>query len=700
MSIRSRQRLLQSICAWTCVTASIVACLSSLQVHAQTAQPAQDNKSEGVLTLVAEGAATAVVVTSGAPSGATRQSLPNLLDHFAQISDVKLKRILDSTLDGFTVNDGSIVPPKSYNGPASFILLGKSTLTDALGVDTSKLGPGGIIIRTYPNALVLIGTDDTTPSDIYGTRYALTQFLEDVLGVRYLWPGELGKVVPRSTTIAVPALDVSYTPIVQQRRIRWLGFQPRIELGLVKLGYEKDDYINIRKEADATKSYVGMWPYWHRLGGSANLASGHAFDHAWEKYGKDHPEWFAMQPNGSRAPHKKSSGNTQFCVSNLDLIDAIAAEKIKELNNSQLRSVSLSANDGSYETFCLCDACEALDPKQGVKVQLYDRSGDTPRWIEHVSMTDRYVFFWNEITKRIVKVHPDAYISVYAYSTYTAPPLERKLHPNIAVGFTGINYMSDKLRDEGRREWDGWAKAASKMYFRPNLLLAGRRQGTPVIYVHKMAEDFKYMAHHSMFATDFDSCVHNWATQGLNYYVLAKLHWNPDLDVDKMIDDYCKSGFGNAAEHVKSYLMDIEALTDKSAADESFLTDPYTPEVIVQLRAHLEAAAKADVTEAQQRRIAFLRRGLEFSALSAHGYRLLDELKTTGKLTDDLRQRSRETLDQLWKVSREIFENDPFAVNVAYAAWGGWGSFGKLGWNTEKMLEQLNATNASNQNSN
>lgn len=136
-----------------------------------------------------------------------------------------------------------------------------------------------------------------------------------------------------------------------------MGYQLRIELGLEKLGYKKEDYINIRKEAEANKSYVSMCPYWHRLGGTVDLASGHAFD-------------------------------------------------------------------GSYETFCLCDACEALDPKQGVKVQLYDRSGETPRWIEHVSMTDRYVFFWNEITKRVVEVHPDAYISVYAYSAYTAPPLD------------------------------------------------------------------------------------------------------------------------------------------------------------------------------------------------------------------------------------------------------------------------------------
>ena len=46
------------------------------------------------------------------------------------------------------------------------------------------------------------------------------------------------------------------------------------------------------------------------------------------------------------------------------------------------------------------------------------------------------------------------------------------------------------------------------------------------------AEDFRFMVDNALIGTDFDSCCHNWATQGLNYYVCAKLHWNPRLDVD------------------------------------------------------------------------------------------------------------------------------------------------------------------------
>jgi hypothetical protein len=58
-------------------------------------------------------------------------------------------------------------------------------------------------------------------------------------------------------------------------------------------------------------------------------------------------------------------------------------------------------------------------------------------------------------------------------------------------------------------------------------MLLGRRNGLPLLEVHKFGQDFRYLAGHGMMGTDFDACCHHWATHGLNYYVVARLHWNP-----------------------------------------------------------------------------------------------------------------------------------------------------------------------------
>ena len=624
------------------------------------------------IALVEDGQAKAIVVTADKPSGATRLAEAALNDHLFQMSGTRLPIVRESGLA--TVK---------HAGP--LLCLGDSKAAERLGATSKGLGPGGILVKTYPKVIVLLGPDDKTPSDRFGTWHASVRFMEDALGIRWLWPGESGKVVPAWKTIRVGKLDVRYTPSVQQRYIRWMGYSDRVEVGLKRLGIPKAEYNAAYKEAGRTVSRSGSFFQWHCLGGSLGLASGHAFGHMWEKYSKDHPDWFAMQPNGSRDQSKLSPHRSRLCVSNRELIEAIAQEKVEYLKaNPNRKSVSIGPNDGGRSTFCTCPECEKLDAPEGRKITLWDFTGKTRRDFEHVSLTDRYVHFWNGIAEIVATEFPDVWLTADAYSVYAAPPVKRTLHPNVAIRFVGIHYMSDEARKTGRADWDSWSKAAKKIYWRPNLLLAGRREGAPFIYVHKLAEDVRYMARNSLIGTDFDSCAHNWATQGLNYYVLARLLWDADRDVDELIDDYCRAGFGPAASDVKAYLMRIEALSNEIATKGGAITAPYTPEAIAELRSFLDSAHnKTTGDPAALRRIRFLRFGLDFTDLQAASYRLLDETNAKG-LTPEICQRANEPLTKKWELARQMFLDEPYAVNTPYVYWGGEARFGRLGFTCPK----------------
>jgi len=317
--------------------------------------------------------------------------------------------------------------------------------------------------------------------------------------------------------------------------------------------------------------------------------------------------------------------------------------------------------------------------------------GAKRRPIEHVPLTDRYVWFFNAIAERVCAVHPDVWLTADAYSAYSAPPVKARLHPNIAIRYVGISYTNEEKRRQGVADWNAWAEAASKIYFRSNLLLAARRQGTPAVYPHKLAEDFGQIAHRRMIGTDLDSCCHNWATQGINYYVMAKLLWNPDLDVDALIDDYCRSGFGKGADAVKKYLLRLEELTNDIAEKQLKVTAPYTPETVAGLRSLLEEAAAATADDPQTRqRVAFLRTGLEYT----DAYRAIFRVDRAwqeaggGRLTPEWKERFRAALDRNWEISRDIFENNHFAVNVATVAWGSWEYFGRYGWKSPSIEDR------------
>jgi hypothetical protein len=179
-----------------------------------------------------------------------------------------------------------------------------------------------------------------------------------------------------------------------------------------------------------------------------------------------------------------------------------------------------------------------------------------------------------------------------------------------------------------------------------------------------------------MLATDMDSIYHNWATQGLHYYAMARLSWNPAQDFDAILDDYCKTGFGAGAEPVKQYFLRMEKgvvlVPGKGAFPE------ISPETINELRALLGAAAKTTERDpSSRRRVAFLRAGLEFTAVSAEAHRLADSAARGARLDAN---GTTEVMERRWQMMRAILQHHPLAVNVGVVAGNDGPLRSALGW--------------------
>src|SRR5690606_37036415 len=129
------------------------------------------------------------------------------------------------------------------------------------------------------------------------------------------------------------------------------------------------------------------------------------------------------------------------------------------------------------------------------------------------------------IAEEVSKTNPGIPLGAYAYSTYRDAPLGAALHPSIIVGFVGFTYEDEPRRKADRQRWDAWVQRASKVILRPNALHGG--QALPSVYPRRLAEDVRHCYETGMMAADFDSLMGHWSTQGLNYYVLAKVLWDP-----------------------------------------------------------------------------------------------------------------------------------------------------------------------------
>jgi hypothetical protein len=392
------------------------------------------------------------------------------------------------------------------------------------------------------------------------------------------------------------------------------SFNGAIHLKLDALGWDRDAY-------HAFHDPSRRWFRFHRFGGSYQCSAGHAFDDYWKRFHAEHPDWFAQQPDGSRDNSQPDRGypSHRLCISNPGLIRQVAADCIDRLKRRPTTdAVSVTPNDGGTQTFCLCPRCESWDAPEAPIVQMRSRNGRIP----HVSLSDRFVRFYSAVAEIVAKELPERNIGALAYSLYHLPPVHAKLHPNVVLGFvpgTKI-YVDDAAREEMRDTWLHWSRAADKLFVRPNFLLA--LHALPTVFVHRLGEDMRFFADNKLFFVGIDCNCHHWATNGLNYYVLTKLMWDPYRDVDAIVDEYCTTGFGPASKAVRGYFDAVEKLTHAIAAERKrpgsqVVARHYTDAALADLGKHLDEARRAaGVDQTILARIAFLRQGLDYAPIS------------------------------------------------------------------------------------
>lgn len=109
------------------------------------------------------------------------------------------------------------------------VLVGRSALTDALGIEPSKLPPEGFVVTTFSNGVAIVGNDSSIDPDFpratpylklgprRATLWGVYDFLERFLGCRYYYPGPDGCVRPACQTLVLPPFTYSDAPRFRNR---------------------------------------------------------------------------------------------------------------------------------------------------------------------------------------------------------------------------------------------------------------------------------------------------------------------------------------------------------------------------------------------------------------------------------------------------------------------------------------------------
>lgn len=486
------------------------------------------------ITLVEDGKAHGVIVISGQSD---HEALANYFVRTIERATGVRVSVIKEGSEGFRA-----LPA---NQPR--VVIGETEESRALGLSVADLPEEGYRIKSNGGSVFVIGKETKSAStpvteSSQPTRWALNYLLEAQLGVRWLWPGEVGTFVPRHDSFAIPVLDRNYQPTLRQRRLR-IGGGPNFKF------FDKEEFMHLNPQVNQEAI---DWVANHQQGQRGNIRFGHAFGHWWNRYGKDHPDYFAETPAGITQPSYNHPEWVKLRLSNPAVIEQIAKE-YEEAGSPEFWNIC--PNDGAG--FDLSKETLAWDhPK--------DQSLDDI-WRAKANLTARYVRFWNLLYDRLKKINPEVKLATYAYSSYKTPP--HPDHPLTAAAAIGVvpGYRDYDL-------WDGWAAQPGTqiMYLRPNWGHQGAN--APHIPLKEVADYLHFAWKHKMEGLDIDAVVGFWANQGTNYYLWARLMTRPDLSLSEIIDEYA-SAFGAGAEKIKQYLAYWEDITTKYAYADVYASD-------------------------------------------------------------------------------------------------------------------------------
>ncbi len=432
--------------------------------------------------------------------------------------------------------------------------------------------PNEAAVDIGDNIINIAGGDNDTADPLHaarahGTLFALYDFLESELGVRFLWPGELGTYVPQFKGTTIPNTSRRIPAPLPSAVWRQSKTNNRATIGWASVSTANQFH---QKEA--------LWLHRHRFNNIRSMQYGHAFTKWHEKYFKDHPEWFNMMPDGKRAldPTQRSINPSyiSMCVTNEAFQQEIVDNWLKNGNMSAL----INCNENDTTGRCTCPRCLAADgtpvePRLAAAREAY--SQHQQNWVRHLgSLSDRYAEFYLGVQKKAEKVAENPVVIGDIYANYFEPPQKHKLNERILMRFCPpimYPWTQQKITDF-KRLWTGWHDAGASLMFRPNFTLDGHN--FPLVYYRAFAECFRHAEANGLKGVDMDSLTGIYGVNALTCYVIANLApGGCKRTIEELENDFF-SAFGNAAPAIREYYRIMEEATVLGFDKDANLTPP------------------------------------------------------------------------------------------------------------------------------
>lgn len=430
-------------------------------------------------------------------------------------------------------------PPK----PGGKVLIGPG----ASGLKVDDLGEEGLRISIKPHSIAIAGGRPR------GTLYGVYEFLERYFGVRFLTNDHT--YFPPGAARKIPCEDYSYRPPFS---FRWTYYK------------ENADY-----PAFAAKLRVNTTTPDEKLGG---ITGQRLINHSLyylipvEKYGKEHPEYFALVDGVRKL--EMGGGGPEVCSTNAAVVDIVTEAVLREIEaHPHQTNFSVSQNDN--DAYCRCPNCEAVNQREG-----------TPMG-SHLALV-------NAVAERVAEKHPNVKIGTLAYWYTRKPPRTIVPRENVQIQLCSIECctlhpINDKRCERNRAfcaDVAAW-KAISNDIWIWNYNTNFRFYDLPFPNLRSIGPNVRYFRDNNVHGVFMQANGNGNSGEmcDLRNYVISRCLWNPSLNSWKLAEEFCRLHYGKAAGPIWEYLTMIHDNAQAAGMHPTCFPGPaelaLTPEIAV-----------------------------------------------------------------------------------------------------------------------
>jgi formylglycine-generating enzyme required for sulfatase activity len=540
--------------------------------------------------IVREGKATAVIYVAD-PKGRGHFD-PYVYRHMHAAFPPVLVRLVNELVEVVRLGSGAelerVDQPPSADQPA--IVIGDCEETRRAGIDAAKIPVEGFVVKTGPNRVYLVGSTQALPPGVSGandgTAWAVADFLERFVGVRWYWPAEYGgRSILRQDSLVITPAHYRDQPVFRLRTLHPdetpllpLSFSPHAARPV-------DQRIlpftsGVLPDGETAVTAVPQRALW-RIGVSlpyqtVQQGAKHADVAGSVSAGQTNGALFALRKDGTRDRHV-------FCYS--------APETLAFALQSCERVWEKGANVGAWITptsvniwfpstpglACHCPVCRETAARfredRELTAGFAARHGDRRAFemVEQLAHERVISLFVKRLSEEVAKRWPDKKVIFYPWDTNCSEGIG--FPSNLVVHAFNMSYSMGlmhqpvvrRAQTARLRVWSGpeedatSPKGSGAAGARPVNTWFGSYGPSdwtygPVQYPHVVRDFYRSNREFIGGSSVLTYSAPCWTTLAPTFYVWMRVLWNPELDVEATLDEMCRRLFGPGAASARALL--------------------------------------------------------------------------------------------------------------------------------------------------